>query len=154
MKPDSYYKINGKKLPVYKTPLEKEVLNQILLNDIGVFLINDNGKIKPYNTRGNLPKQFSLFEDFPTITFQTILKLSFVSVLALWVYRLGTFRPNLNPFKVDKEHLKNLEKKYRDLNKLKYRGRGKSPIGENKEAEDKTSASLPNGWEIKRANLD
>jgi hypothetical protein len=149
MKPDSHYKINGKSYPVFKAPILKKDIESMILNDIGTFIINDNGKLKAYNTHNNLPQQFSLFKDLPSITTTNILKAGLFSVVALWVYRLGTYRPNLNPFRVDKDHIKNLEKKYRDLNNLRYNGtKKKGTMGENKEAEFKSSATLPNGWTI------
>ncbi len=149
MNPNSYYKINGKKYPVFKTPLEKKVLNDLILNDIGVFILNDNGKLKAYNTQSNLPKQFNLFDKLPSLTTTAILKIGLVSVLGIWVYRLGRFTPNLNPFKVDKDYVERMRKKYKDLNSLKYKGTRKSGTGEMKSnAEGETSATLPNGWTI------
>lgn len=149
MNPNSYYKINGKKYPVFKTPLERKVLNDLILNDIGVFILNDNGKLKAYNTQSNLPEQFNLFDKLPSLTTTTILKMGLFSVLGIWVYRLGRFTPNLNPFKVDKDYVEKMRKKYKDLNSLKYKGtRKESTKGENKEAEFKSSATLPNGWTI------
>jgi len=151
MKPDAYYKLNGKKYPVFKTPIEKKVINEILLNDIGEFIVYDNGKIKAYNTYNNLPQQFNLFEGFPTLSTTMILKLGLLSVVGIWVYRLGRFSPNLNPFKVDKDYVEKMREKYKDLNQKKYNGT-KVSVGEKENAEGKTSATLPNGWVIENPN--
>lgn len=94
-KPDYHIRVNGLKVPVYKTPFTKETYQQMVMDDkFDRFAISDQqkGKIKFYSFRDrNIPSYNVLFGNGVDIGLTSVAKIMIVVVMGVWAIRLSRF---------------------------------------------------------------
>lgn len=105
-KPDFHIRVNGLRVPVYKTPFTRATYQRMIMEgDVDRFAIQDQqkGRIKFYSFQDNkIPSYNVLFGNGMDMGLTSIAKIMAVVVMGVWAFRISRFTlglPSLRPSK-------------------------------------------------------